>query len=486
MKKIYINENKINLVIENSASPDSFDYDGERFSCYDYDAIPFIYDSINNIFYYCNYNGTHWDLKRDITAKKIGYSDYSDFCDNIENIKDETIDDIKEDFYDKVENVCHELKNSIEGRFWIKNKFIAFWGDYVPIDIVNLIIKNIEKHFNVDYSNPFIVIGGKIIPYNEYGNGINVDVENDSNLRAIHLMNQKEKRNKLSDFRKLRGELDGKKLGNMTMAQYHNLIYQECKLKENYNVEIEPNEIDMTSFKIKNNLNNDIWDGDVLNSRVRLKLLDISDDFIEYINIRWVKPIDIILTGSICNYNWSKFSDIDIHIIIDFSKVSDKKDLVREYFNLKKNEWNDEHNLLEIYGFNVEFYVEDINDETVSGGIYSLEKNKWIKKPDANDMHDIDKKNDIEIRNIASNIINKIDNIVSISEKISDKVKLNRLNKKVDSLLKKIKKYRKKSLDSGGELSNGNIVYKILRRTKYLNKLWDLKIFIYDKINSIN
>lgn len=478
MKKIYVNEKKVNLIKENFISPDSFQYDGKHFSWYDYEAIPFIYDKNSNIFYYC-YSDTHFDLKNDIAAQRLGYDDYADFCNKI-GTNDNTYK-----FDDMLETVSSELKNSIDGRVWLKSKIIAFWGDTISIEILNNIISNIEQNCNVDFKNPMIVIGGKILSYNEYNQDVNVDLVKNQELRSLHLMGQKEKRDNLTDFRKIRSNLDGKKLGNMTMAQYHNLIYQEGKMLENYEFEIEPTEIDMDSFKIKHKLNNNIWNDDVLNSRVRLKLLDIADDFIEYLNVRWIKPIDIVLTGSICNYNWSEFSDIDVHIIIDFSKVSDKIELVREYFNLKKNEWNNDHNLLEIYGFNVEFYVEDINDETVSSGIYSLEKNEWIKKPALDDMADIDKRNDWKIRTIASNIINKIDKIISLSEHLTDKEKLHRLNKKIDSLLKKIKNYRKKSLDDYGELSVGNIVYKILRRTEYLNKLWDLKIFIYDKINSI-
>lgn len=44
---------------------------------------------------------------------------------------------------------------------------------------------------------------------------------------AIHLANQQEKNKFFSNFRQNRGELQGQKLGNMTMAQYHNLIRQE-------------------------------------------------------------------------------------------------------------------------------------------------------------------------------------------------------------------------------------------------------------------
>ena len=257
------------------------------------------------------------------------------------------------------------------------------------------------------------------------------------------------------------------------------------KLKENFELEIEPNEIDMSSFKLQNNLNSDIWDGDKLNSRVRLQLLDIADDFIDYIKIKWLKPFDIVLTGSICNYNWSKYSDIDIHIIIDFSKVGDDEDLIREYFNMKKNEWNQSHDTLEIYGFNVEFYVEDVNDKTVSDGIYSLETNEWIRKPNQNDKHNIGKHDDAMIRTISSEIINKIDNLIAYVKNTSDKVKLSVASDRVDRLLSTLREFRQDSLSKKGELSVGNIVYKVLRRTNYLDKLWKLKTKIYDKINSI-
>mgnify|MGYP003293272416 CR=1 FL=1 len=75
-------------------------------------------------------------------------------------------------------------------------------------------------------------------------------------------------------------------------------------LYENYNLEYNKDDVDMSSFIMQTQLNNDIWDeNDNLNSRVRLKLLDIADDFIETLGISWIKPKDIILTGSLCNYN---------------------------------------------------------------------------------------------------------------------------------------------------------------------------------------
>ena len=109
------------------------------------------------------------------------------------------------------------------------------------------------------------------------------------------------------------------------------------------------------------------------------------------------------MTGSLCNYNWSTYSDIDLHIVIDFSEISDKKDLVQEYFDAKKNEWNNSHTNLTIHNFNVELYVEDIVNDSVRGGIYSLEQNKWIKKPSYDDLDELSNKTEEKIKRLGGN-----------------------------------------------------------------------------------
>ena len=65
-------------------------------------------------------------------------------------------------------------------------------------------------------------------------------------------------------------------------------------------------EVKLDSFKAEDHLAPKIWKGMMLNSKVRLKLLDIADDFWDTCNLGWVKLRGIHLTGSICNFNWSK------------------------------------------------------------------------------------------------------------------------------------------------------------------------------------
>ena len=255
-------------------------------------------------------------------------------------------------------------------------------------------------------------------------------------------------------------------------------------MDENLEAEVEASEVKLDSFKKRETLAPKIWDGFDLNPKVRLKLLDIADDFWDFANITWVKRSGIHLTGSICNFNWSKFSDIDLHIVVDFSEIDERKDFVQEYFDGKKNEWNNEHSKLKIYGFPVELYVEDINAETASGGLYDLEQNDWIKKPSSDNIKPIglDK---YEIKNKSAKLMTSIDDLYDEFNATNDDAELRDIGRRAHKLLNKIKRMRKFGLQRGGESDSFNIIYKVLRRAGYMDMLWNLSSELYDKINSI-
>ena len=253
---------------------------------------------------------------------------------------------------------------------------------------------------------------------------------------------------------------------------------------ENVDLEVDASEIDLSSFKKRSELA-PIWeDGDTLDSRVRLRLLDIADDFWEFVNLTWVKPSGIILTGSICNFNWSKYSDIDLHLIVDFDEIDEKTEFVQDYLDSKKNEWNNEHNGLTILGFPVELYVQNLGDMPKSGGVYDLEENAWIKKPNASDIKPIglDK---FSIKDKAAEIMTIIDDMYNALSSEDDMHRIEEIGEDAHYLWKKVKDMRQTSLEKNGESGAGNIVYKILRRMDYLNKLWKLSTLTYDKTNSI-
>lgn len=257
------------------------------------------------------------------------------------------------------------------------------------------------------------------------------------------------------------------------------------RLNENITLEIEPEEISLDSFKVRDYLENHIWSDDgSLDLGVRHALLDISDDFWESCNIRWVKPKTVLLTGSICNFNWSEFSDVDVHVVVDFSEIHENKEFVQEYFDDKKNDWNNTHDNLTVYGFPVEMYVEDIEANTTSSGIYDLWKNEWLKKPKEGNVEPI-KLNKYGIKQVASDLMTQVDDLCDMFDGEHDKHKLEEISDEADRISKLFKKIRKVGLKKG-ESGSGNIVYKVARRMGYLDKLWKLKTDCYDRINSID
>lgn len=247
--------------------------------------------------------------------------------------------------------------------------------------------------------------------------------------------------------------------------------------------EVLASDVSLKSFEVQDELNPKIWVNDKINSRVRLRLLDIVDDFIDNLSIRWVKPEDIILTGSIANYNWSKYSDIDVHIIIDYDKVYKKKEFVQDYFDSKKELWKRDHEDLTIYNFPVEIYVQDVDSDMESNGVYSLDKNEWIKEPKNLDDAKI---NEVYVKEQAAKYMTLVDGYENELKKETDTHKIDKIGERVKKLLDKIKGVRKESLKRSGEMGSGNVIYKIIRRMGYLDKIWDIINNTYNKSKTIN
>ena len=113
--------------------------------------------------------------------------------------------------------------------------------------------------------------------------------------------------------------------------------------------------------EIKEDLNRDIWDeNDKLKSEIAQKLLKIARDFYEGLDLQ-APILDITITGSIANYNWTEKSDIDLHILIDYTAVNEDAELVKKYLSAAKTNWNKNHEIM-IKDHEVEVYVQDSNE----------------------------------------------------------------------------------------------------------------------------
>ena len=71
---------------------------------------------------------------------------------------------------------------------------------------------------------------------------------------------------------------------------------------------------------------------------------------------------DVIITGGNVNYNYTSMSDVDLHLIVDRGQLNPDRDLVDEYLSDKKILWTLSHNDLNIYGYPVELYAQDVNE----------------------------------------------------------------------------------------------------------------------------
>ena len=235
-------------------------------------------------------------------------------------------------------------------------------------------------------------------------------------------------------------------------------------------------EVEEDSFEKQPNLEPDFWSDGTLKPRIAKRLEKIARDFIEGLDIP-VEIEDLRFTGSLANYNWSKYSDIDLHLVVDYSKIDEDTELVKLFFDAARMRWNDLHNI-KVHGYEVEIYVEDVGESHRSSGVYSILTEKWIAEPDPEEV-EIDfatarKKSD------------DITTQVNLIQRIVNHGKLEAAMKTIKRLKLKIRRMRQAGLNSAAkEFSAENIAFKILRRDDTLQNLNDLKYDVYDRLMSI-
>ena len=240
----------------------------------------------------------------------------------------------------------------------------------------------------------------------------------------------------------------------------------------------------INSFYLQDELNPDIWylpnekymgdpEGQKMKLRpeVRQRLLKVAEIFLDYIDID-IYVHDIILIGSLTGYNWSEFSDFDVHILYDFNDAGKNSELYKELFHLKKTVFNAKHDI-SIKGFEVEVFVQDLNEKETSTGSYSVLNDSWIRFPEKEDFK-VDKK---KIKEKAQQWMDIIDGVLENAEDedLNDDIQL------VKKYRDKLRKYRTCGLKKEGEYSYENLVFKFLRRNGYISKLEDFKNKITDK-----
>jgi len=244
--------------------------------------------------------------------------------------------------------------------------------------------------------------------------------------------------------------------------------------------EIKKNLLSKDHFKQHNALSRDIWETpEQVKLKVKLKLKRIANAFLRDHNIDPGAVEDIYFTGSLAGYNYHPDSDIDLHIVVDFSKVNQDLDMVRDLFNSRRLVWNERHNIT-IFGHEVEIFIEDVNEvyDDEDRPVYSLEKDQWVNPPSKLDG-DFDYDSAIKKAGMISHQIGLVQELMNQEKFVEAKRQATRI-------FNKLKKMRKAGLQREGAYSSENIAFKILRDKGEIDLLGDLKSASFDRMMSLH
>jgi predicted nucleotidyltransferase len=219
----------------------------------------------------------------------------------------------------------------------------------------------------------------------------------------------------------------------------------------------------------------------VFDQRVRRKLLRIAKEFFSKFSdvLKEKNIVDIQLTGSLSNFNYTDFSDLDVHIIVDLKGIDDDNpQILKLAIDGIRFAWNLRHDIV-IRGYDVELYVQNEDEPHTASALFSLLNNEWIKKP----VYDPPTVDEMDVEKKYAGIVSDIENLhtrLMVSVDLPSNAR--QLYKRCVKLKDKIQKMRKEGLAKGGEMSIGNLAFKKLRNEGYIEKLIDIISKSYDKI----
>jgi hypothetical protein len=217
------------------------------------------------------------------------------------------------------------------------------------------------------------------------------------------------------------------------------------------------------AVKFHTELNPALWDGKTMRPEVREALLKIADDFKTFMGIDDLALEDITVSGSNAAFSYTPHSDIDLHLLVDFSKLN-PDEVYQELFNAKKYQYNDQHDI-KIRGYDVELYVQDSNKPVRSLGEYSLVKDDWTRIP-------VQRRGNLDEKSTQS----KYEKLKGLIELATNSNSFEQVTAVTDT----IKKYRQAGLDEHGEFGPENLAYKMLRTQGYVERLFKHKADLED------
>ena len=205
-------------------------------------------------------------------------------------------------------------------------------------------------------------------------------------------------------------------------------------------------------FEPHSTLNPRIWTGDRLQPDVESALIKIAKDFKKFIDVPF-DVVDVRITGGQVSYFYTRHSDLDLHLIADFSSVKCDREAA-ELFDAKRLLYKEKYSIT-VRGIPVELYVEDLDHPAVSAS-YSIQTRSWITRP-KRDLGPFD-----------------IDEIQRLSNVWGEIIRHSLRSKNIKTARKTLdllRKFRHLGLKTTGEYSTANLVYKTLRNSDLIRNL---------------
>jgi hypothetical protein len=204
------------------------------------------------------------------------------------------------------------------------------------------------------------------------------------------------------------------------------------------------------SITVNKRLNPVIWEDGDLRPEVREKLIKIARAFEEFVGVD-LDVIDVTVTGSNANYTWTRYSDLDLHLIVPGTP----SDSERELYSAKKALWAEQHDIT-IKSLPVECYVQGEDEPHHSTGVYSITKQRWLITP--------------------KKVKPQVDDAAVEAKKaaLMTSVETALLSRDLDKLRAakdKITQMRRAGLERAGEWSVENLVFKILRNLGLIDEI---------------
>lgn len=242
-----------------------------------------------------------------------------------------------------------------------------------------------------------------------------------------------------------------------------------------YLIPAMPKDLDKTAKDVTRSprgFNEEIWEGEggKLRSKARKALLELAQAFWREVEHGAARVKDVTFSGSLAGDRWTQDSDVDLHLVVERGDDLDDEKMAEEYFRARSRMWNSKHSL-ELAGHPIELYIQDSEAPHHSAKIYSVLKDKWVKRDEQGEYPTAD-----EVKRKAKPIASDVLGLV----KRLDEEPTEELLDKADKMSERLRKLRQAGLESEGESSLENLAYKALKRAGYMEKLSDSRSKAFD------